>query len=279
MPLKTSVATRTVIEPRSGWRVVDFPALWRYRELFGFLIWRDVQIRYKQTVLGAAWAIIQPLLTMIVFTIFFGRLGGMSQKVEGNYSLFIYAGLLPWQLFATGVTQAAQSLVVNSNLVSKVYFPRLIIPFSSVGSSVVDFIASFLVMLILIAWQGASLGPEFSLVPIFLIGTILAAAGIGTLVAALVIAYRDFRHVITFLIQIWMFASPVAYPLSVIPEKYRMLYAINPMVGMISGFRSVLLRQPFEWRCLSISFAVTAVLIVFGTMYFRRTESRFADIV
>jgi lipopolysaccharide transport system permease protein len=272
-------ATRTIIVPRSGWQMVDFRALWRYRELLGFLVWRDVKVRYKQTVLGAAWAVIQPVMTMIVFTIFFGRFGGMSQNVEGAYPVFVYAALLPWQLFASAVGQAGQSLVNSSNLISKVYFPRLIIPISSVGSAIVDFGVSLVVMLGLLLWYGVPFTPGLALVPVFLLGTILTALGVGTLLAALVIAYRDFRHVMTFLIQLWMFASPVAYPLSVVPERYHLLYSINPMVGMISGFRSALLGEPFQWACVAVSTAVMLLFLFVGLFYFRRTERRFADIV
>ncbi|HXY36705.1 MAG TPA: ABC transporter permease [Planctomycetaceae bacterium] len=270
---------RTVIEPRSGWQLVDFAQLWRYRELLGFLAWRDVKIRYKQTVLGAMWAVLQPLLTMLVFTIFFGRFGGMSHNVEGAYSVFVFSALLPWQLFATAVTQAGQSLVTSNNLISKVYFPRLIIPFSSVGTGIVDFAVSLVVMFAMMAWYHVTFGPWLLLIPVFFLGTVLTALGVGTLLAALVIAYRDFRYVLTFLVQIWMFASPVAYPLSVVPEKYRLWYALNPMVGMICGFRSAFLGEGLPFGCLIVS-SVTMFLSVFvGLLYFRRSERRFADII
>lgn len=274
-----SISHRTILVPRSGWQMVDFRALWRYRELLGFLVWRDVKVRYKQTVLGALWAVIQPVATMLVFTIFFGRFGGMSRSVDGAYSVFVYAALLPWQLFATSITQAGQSLVNSSNLISKVYFPRLIIPISSVGSGIVDFGVSLLVMFGLMVWNGVPMGRGVLLVPVFLAGTVLTAIGVGTLLAALVIAYRDFRYVLTFLVQIWMFASPVAYPLSVVPEKYRLWYSLNPMVGMISGFRSALLCEPFEWQSIVVSSFAMLLFLVAGLLYFRRTECRFADIV
>ena len=278
-PHPAAPAVRTVIVPRSGWQMVDFRALWRYRELLGFLIWRDVKVRYKQTVLGALWAVIQPVMTMVVFTIFFGKFGGMSKNVDGAYSIFVYAALLPWQLFDTAVGQAGQSLINSSNLISKVYFPRLIIPISSVGSSVVDFAVSFVVMMGLMAWYGVPFGPGLFLVPVFLAGTILTSIGVGTLLAALVIAYRDFRYVLTFLVKLWMFASPVAYPLSVVPEEYRLWYSMNPMVGMISGFRFGLLGEPLEWGCIAVSTAVMLAVLFIGLLYFRRTERRFADIV
>src|SRR5262245_61850255 len=171
-PAPAPAVMRTIIVPRSGWQMVDFRALWRYRELLGFLVWRDIQVRYKQTVLGALWAVIQPVMTMIVFTIFFGKFGGMSQNVEGSYAIFVYAALLPWQLFSTAVSQAGNSLINSSNLISKVYFPRLIIPISSVGSGVVDFAVSFAVMLVLMAWYAVPFGPGLLLVPVFLMGPI-----------------------------------------------------------------------------------------------------------
>jgi lipopolysaccharide transport system permease protein len=269
----------TVIEPRSGWRMVDFRELWRYRELMGYLIWRDVKIRYKQTVLGAMWAIIQPLLMMAVFTIFFGRLGGMSHSVKGSYPVFVFAGLLPWTLFATAVTQAGQSLMANANLVNKVYFPRLILPIASMGNGIVDFGVSFLMLLVLMVWYGVGFHASLLLSPIFFVGTVLTTVGFGTLLAALVIVYRDFRYVLAFLVQIWMFASPVAYPVSVVPERYRALYALNPMVGMISGFRSTLMGEELDWTSVTVSTAVMLIFLAAGLLYFRKTERRFADIV
>jgi lipopolysaccharide transport system permease protein len=272
-------AARIVIEPRSGWQLVDFAQLWRYRELLGFLAWRDIKVRYKQTVLGAMWAVLQPVLTMLVFTIFFGRFGGMAHNVEGAYPVFVFAALLPWQLFATAVTQAGQSLITSNNLISKVYFPRLIIPFSSVGTGVVDFGVSLVVMFAMMAWYRVPFGPWLLWVPVFFVGTVLTAIGVGTLLAALVIAYRDFRYVLTFLVQIWMFASPVAYPLSVVPEKYRLWYSLNPMVGMISGFRTALLGEQLPWGCVTVSTVATLSSVFVGLLYFRRSERRFADII
>ena len=272
-------AHRTVIEATSGWQVVDFPSLWKYRELLGFLVWRDIKVRYKQTVLGAAWAVIQPVMTMLVFTIFFGRFGGMSQNVDGSYPVFVYAALLPWQLFAVAINQAGNSLINSSNLISKVYFPRLIIPMSAIGCGLVDFCISLGVMFGLMIWYGVPFSPQILWLPLFLAGTVLTALGVGTLLAALVIAFRDFRHVMTFLVQLWMFASPVAGPLSVVPEQYRGWYALNPLVGLISGFRSCLLGAPLEWTCVAISGCSLTAFLVTGLLYFRRIERRFADIV
>jgi lipopolysaccharide transport system permease protein len=278
-PPATPGTTRVVIEATSGWQMIDLPGLWRYRELIGFLLWRDIQVRYKQTVLGALWAVIQPLMTMLLFTIFFGRLGGMSRHVDGAYPVFVYAALLPWQLFSSAVGQAGQSLIHSSGLISKVYFPRLIIPIASIATAVVDFGFSLLVMFGLMAWYGVPFGPSLLAIPLCLVGTVLAALGVGTLLAALVIEFRDFQHVMTFLLQLWMFASPVAYPLSIIPEKYRLWYAVNPMVGMISGFRWALLGEPLAADCVVVSSVSLLLMLMVGLLYFRRTERRFADIV
>lgn len=270
---------RTVIEARSGWQAINFGEIWRYRELLAFLVWRDVKVRYKQTVLGVMWAIIQPVMTMVVFSIFFGRFGGMAQNVEGNYSVFVYAAILPWQLFSGAIGQAGNSLVASGALISKVYFPRLIIPISSIGSSVVDFGFSLLVMLALMVYHGVPITPAILLLPVLLAIALLTALGIGTLLAALVIAYRDFRYVMGFLVQLWMFASPVAYPLQVIPQEYQLIYSLNPMVGVIEGFRSCLLGTPMPWASLGVSIFSTVAFLVIGLFYFRKTERRFADIV
>ncbi len=278
-PASAAPISRTIIEPRPGWQAINFAEVWRYRELLAFLVWRDVKVRYKQTVLGALWAIIQPVMTMVVFSIFFGRFGGMSQNVQGNYSVFVYAAILPWQLFSNAISQAGNSLIASGALISKVYFPRLIIPISSVGSSLIDFGFSFLVMLGLMIFNGVTITPSILLLPVLLTIALLTALGIGTLLASLVIAYRDFRYVMTFLVQLWMFASPVAYPLSVIPEQYRLIYSLNPMVGVIEGFRACLLGFEMPWASLGVSVLATIFFLVIGLFYFRKTERRFADIV
>jgi homopolymeric O-antigen transport system permease protein len=268
-----------VIEPQSGWRSIDFRDLWRYRDLFYFLTWRDIKVRYKQTVLGAAWAVLQPVLTMVVFSIFFGRLGGLDQKVDVPYPIFAYAGLLPWVFFSGAVTQSAMSVISSQNLVTKVYFPRLIVPFASVGGGLVDLGISFVVMLVLMVAFGTPVSVCLALAPLLTVITVLAALGVGTLLAALVAAYRDFRYVIPFLVQIWMFASPVAYPLAVVPESWRLWYALNPMVGIISGFRSAFLGEPLAIGPLVISTLASLALFAVGTVYFRRVERRFADVI
>jgi lipopolysaccharide transport system permease protein len=269
----------TVIEARPGWRTIDIAELWRYHELLYFLTWRDIKVRYKQTVLGALWAILQPVLTMVIFTVFFGSLGGMSTHVDNPYPVVVFAALLPWQFFATAVTQSGQSLIASSNLISKVYFPRLIVPFASVGGGLVDFAISFAVMFLLMLGYGAMPSASVLLLPPLIVVTIVTALGVGTLLSALAAAYRDFRYVIPFLVQIWMFASPVAYPLEVVPEKWRLLYALNPMAGIISGYRSALLNEPIQLGPILVSSFVAVGLFVAGTAYFRKVERRFADII
>ena len=271
----------TIIRPTSGWRLVNLAEFWRYRELLYFLTWRDVKVRYKQTVLGALWAILQPVMTMIVFTIFFGRLGGMdkNEHVTAAYPIFVYAALLPWQFFASSVTQGGQSLVSSANLIGKVYFPRLIIPVASVGAGLVDFAISFGVMLCLMVAYGVPFTMQLLALPLCVVATLISAVGVGTFLSALTVAFRDFRYVIPFMVQIWMFASPVAYPFEAIPEKWRLLYALNPMAGIISGYRSALLGEPFHWGPFGVSLLVATLMLVIGTFYFRRVERRFADIV
>lgn len=269
----------TVIRPRSGWQPVRLGEIWRFRELLLFLIWRDIKVRYRQTVLGGAWAIIQPVTTMIVFTVFFGRFGGMAQHVAVPYPVFAYAGLLAWTYFAGAINSAGNSLVSSSSLISKVYFPRLIIPLSAAGVGLVDLAVATGIMFALLAWYGVGLSLQLLLLPVFLALMVVAAVGVGTLLAALVIAYRDFRYVLGFMVQLWMFASPLAYPLEVVPEKWHLPYAINPMVGVISGFRAAFLGGAIPWDVVAVSAASAAALLTLGLFYFKRVERRFADIV
>jgi len=268
-----------VIEPTPGWRLVNLRELWRYRELLFFLTWRDVKVRYKQTVLGVLWAVIQPVMAMVVFTIFFGRLGKLDQFTTEAYPIFVFAGLVPWNFFGQAVSHSGQSLISEANLLTKVYFPRLIIPCASVGSLLVDFAVSFVVMFGLMIYYGVSPTVNLLMVPVLVFATIFTALGVGTILSALAVAYRDFRYVIPFMVQIWMFASPVAYPLKIVPEKWQLVYALNPMAGVISGFRSAMLGEPFCWGVLGVSFAVAALVFLIGAFYFRRIERRFADIV
>ncbi|MGC8669457.1 MAG: ABC transporter permease [Chthonomonadales bacterium] len=269
-----------VIEPPKGLTGINWGELWRYRELLYFLTWRDVKVRYKQTVLGAAWAILQPLTQMVVFTIFFGRLAGIGQKTGGTpYPIYVYAGLLPWTFFANSVTNCANALVGNTNLITKVYFPRLVIPFATVGAALVDLAVSFAVLIALMLWYGTHLTWQIAYVPLFLVGTLLAAGGVGSLLSALTVAYRDFRYVVPFLIQIWLFVTPVIYPSKMVPGRWRWLLDLNPMSGLIEGFRAAFLGGRMDWPHIALSFAVSAALFLAGAVYFRSTERRFADII
>ena len=240
---------------------------------------RDIKVRYKQTVLGAAWAVLQPVMTMIVFTVFFGKLGGMQRQVSGPYPIVVYAALLPWQFFSTSLMQCGQSLILSNNLITKVYFPRLIVPISSIGVALVDFFISMLVMACLMIYYQVGISERILGLGICVVGMLLATVGIGTLLSALAVAYRDFRYVIPFLMQIWMFVSPVIYPFEFVPKEWQLLYALNPMAGIISGYRSALLNEPFLWAPLAISLATATLSFLVGTFYFRSVERRFADIV
>ncbi|MGI9164775.1 MAG: ABC transporter permease [Pyrinomonadaceae bacterium] len=266
------------IEPSGSWVALDLRSLWVYRELLYFLTWRDVKVRYKQTLLGAAWAIIQPLFSMLVFTLLFGRLAGLPS--DGiPYPLFAYAGLLPWTFFQTAVTNSGNSLVGNSNLITKVYFPRMIIPGATVGAALIDFAVAFVVLIGLMIYYGVALTWGILMLPVLVALTTLLALGVGMWMSALNVKYRDIRYALPFLIQLWMFFSPIIYPLSMVPEKWRWLLALNPLTGIIEGFRSSLFGRKFDWTIIIISTAITLLLLVYSAYAFRRMEKTFADIV
>ncbi len=268
----------TVIKPTKGWRSLDVKELWAYRELLWVLTMRDIKVRYKQTVLGAAWAVIQPFMLMVVFSIFFGRLAKMPS--DGlPYPIFAYAALLPWTFFANSLSGAGNSLVGSAQLISKVYFPRLIIPLSSVGSWLIDFAIASLILLAMMAWYGIGLSWNLLAAPVLVIAVILTALGAGTLLSALTVAYRDFRYVVPFLIQFWMFATPVVYPASLVPEQWRWVLHLNPMAGLIEGFRSAFLGRPFDVLAIGISLATAMLMFIVGVAYFEKVERRFADII
>jgi lipopolysaccharide transport system permease protein len=271
-----------VIEPGRSWSSLDLREIWKYRELLYFLTWRDVKVRYKQTMLGAAWAVLQPLLTMLVFTLLFGKLAKLpSDNVP--YPLFAFAGLLPWTFFSNAVGSAGNSVVGNPQLVTKVYFPRLIVPAAAVLAGLVDFGVSFLLMCIMMAVYRVPLGVNFLLLPVLIFLTAALAMGIGTWLASLNVKYRDIRHLIPFTLQLWMYVTPVAYPLSLIPRPYRALLIINPMTGLIEGYRVVLLSgingASFNWTALGVSVLMTAAMLVFAAYAFRRFERLFADLI
>jgi lipopolysaccharide transport system permease protein len=277
--------TRSVtrIRPPQGWQLIDVRELWRFRELVYFLIWRDVKVRYKQTVLGAAWAILQPAMMMVVFTIFFSR---MAKVPAGSlpYPVFAFAGLLPWTFFATAITNAGNSVVGSERLITKIYFPRLAIPLGSVGAAVVDFIIGFgllaMLMVYAMVYHGMTLSPNLLLAPVAFAVILVAAIGVGTLLAALNVSYRDFRYVIPFLVQIWMFATPTVYmQLEEGTSGLRSWLALNPMTGLIATFRAATLGDPIPWSQFAISSVCAVVLLAVGCLYYRRVEDHFADII
>jgi lipopolysaccharide transport system permease protein len=267
-----------VIEPRKGWHMLDWRELWAYRELLWVLTTRDIRVRYKQTVLGAAWAIIRPFLTMVIFSVVFGHLAKMPS--DGfPYPVFVYAGLLPWIFFAAAIGTSGQSLVGSANLVSKVYFPRLIIPLASVGAGLVDLLISTGVLLLMMLWYGVGLSWQLLAVPLLLAALIFTALGIGTLLSALTVAYRDFTHVTPFLVQVWMYVTPVIFPVSLVPERWQWLLYLNPLTGLVEGFRSAFLGKPFDLAGIGISIAIAVALLAAGLAYFEKVERRFADII
>jgi lipopolysaccharide transport system permease protein len=268
-----------VYEPSCGWVALDLKKIWLYRELLYFLAWRDIKVRYKQTVLGVTWAILQPIMTMIVFSIFFGYLSQMSSDGV-PYPIFTYAALLPWQLFAQALNASANSLVFNKQLITKVYFPRLIMPFSSVSVGLVDFCLSFIVLLGLMYYYGISPTVAIIVLPLFILLTIITALAVGLWLAALNVQYRDVQHTIPFLTQFWLFATPIVYCSSIVPEPWRNLYALNPMVGVVNGFRWALLGQstPLDTTFV-ISLVVICLLLISSLIYFKRMERTFADVV
>jgi lipopolysaccharide transport system permease protein len=269
-----------VIVPRSGWAPVELGELWAYRELLYLLVWREVKIRYKQTVLGVAWAVLQPVLTMVVFSVFFGKLGGLPS--DGfPYPIFAYCALLPWQFFAFGLGQASESIVMNQRMITKVYFPRVIMPMASVAVGLVDFLIAFLVLLVLMAGYRIAPSPTILAVPVLTILVAAASLGAGLWLSALNVTYRDVRHAVPFLIQVWFFATPVAYATSSVPANWRLVYAVaNPMVGVIDAFRwAILGTGGAPPAALGVSVVMIAAMLVSGLFYFRRMERRFADVV
>ena len=272
-------AKEIVIEPSRGWVPPNLKELWEYRELLYFLCWRDIKVRYKQTVLGAAWAIIQPFLTMVVFTLFFGRLAQIPS--DGiPYAIFCYSALVPWTFFANGLTQASSSLVSDANLLKKVYFPRLIMPVAGVLSGIVDFLVAFAVLLGMMVYYGLVPTIHILWLPAFLLLALVTALGVAMWLSAMNVQFRDVRYVIPFLIQFWLFATPIAYPSSLLSEPWRTLYGMNPMVGVVEGLRWALLGTATAPGLMSTVSALAALtVLVTGVFYFRRMEKTFADMV
>ncbi len=267
------------IAPSKGWVSLRLGELWEYRELLYFLSWRDVKIRYKQTILGAGWAIIQPFFTMLIFSLFFGRLAKMPS--DGiPYPLFAYTALVPWTLFANGLNQASNSLVANATMVKKVYFPRLIVPISTVMAGIIDFVLAFLLLLGMMVYYGVAPTANVLWLPLFLLLTLVTSLGFSLWLSAMNVQFRDVRYITPFLIQIWLFATPIVYPSSLLHEPWRTLYGVNPMVGVVEGFRWALLgTQPAPGPIVIVSSTVALAVLVSGTYYFRRLEKTFADVV
>jgi lipopolysaccharide transport system permease protein len=277
-PLPNDVSI-TRIRPSRGWISLNLRGLWEYRELLYFMTWRDIKVRYKQTVLGAAWAILQPLFTMVVFSLFFGKLA----KIPSDgipYPIFSYAALVPWQFFANGLSNSSSSLVASANLIKKVYFPRLVVPISAVLSGVVDFVLAFVVLLVMMLFFGIAPTARVIWLPALLLLALVTSLGVGLWLTAMNVQFRDIRYAVPFLVQAWMFASPIAYPSSLLDEPWRTLYGINPMVGVVEGFRWALLGTETAPGPIVLVSAVVAVgLLVSGAFYFRRMEKTFADVV
>jgi lipopolysaccharide transport system permease protein len=273
----------TIIRPGGGGLRAEARELWEFRELLLFLVWRNVKIRYKQTALGASWAVLQPLLLMVVFTIFLGRLGGIESKLPSElpYPVFAFAALVPWTLFAQGIANGADSLVGNSNLVSKIYFPRLLLPLAAICSFLVDFVIALAVLVaLMLAYGVAPPGVEVLLIVPLTLLALATSVAVGVGLAAVNVRFRDVRYAVPFLVQLWLFASPIAYPASQVPESWRLVYGLNPMAGVVEGFRWALLGQ--DWSpgpMIAVSVGVTCLLLVVSALYFVRTERTFADIV
>jgi len=255
--------------------------LWRFRELFYFLAWRDILVRYKQTAIGIAWSVLRPLLTMLVFTVVFGRLAKLPSEAGAPYAIMVFAAMLPWQFFANALSESSQSLIGNTNLISKVYFPRLIIPTASVITSLVDLLISLVLLAALMVWYQFIPSLRIFAMPVFIVLAAAASLGGGLWLTALNVKYRDFRYIVPFIVQFGLYISPVGFSSAIIPQRYRLVYSLNPMVGVIDGFRWAILGSTAELdlSSLLVSLFVVAGLLVGGIMYFRKTEKRFADII
>lgn len=267
-----------IIRPRKGWQPVDLKEIFLYRELLGFLIWRDIMIRYRQTLLGGLWAVLQPLIAMFIFTFVFNRLAGV--KSDGPpYPLFAFAGLSAWTFFSTAVQQSSNSLVSNQQLVSKVYFPRVFIPLGAVGALLLDMAFSLGLLGLMMIYYRWPISVNLLLLPIFILQAVLAASGVGLILSALNVSFRDVKYAVPFLIQMGIFVTPVIYPIHYIPERWQMFMGLNPMSGVVVGFRHALLGSAASWQLMGVSLITSLALFVVGLLVFRRMERRFADII
>jgi len=273
-----STTFELTIRPRKGWQPIDFREVYLYRELLAFLAWRDIKIRYRQTLLGGLWAVQQPLIAMVIFTFIFNRVAGV--KSDGPpYPLFAFAGLAPWTFFSTSVTQSSNSLIANQQLVSKVYFPRIFIPLAAIGALLLDLLLSLGLLAVLMVHYRWHLTASIFWLPVFMLGAVLAASGAGMGLSALNVSFRDVKYAVPFLVQMGIFVTPVIYPAHYLPQRFQVLMGLNPMAGIVTGFRYALLGTPASWQMMGLSLGVSAFLFVCGVLIFRRMESRFADVI
>ncbi len=284
-PNTVEISPTTVIRPPTGWQLINFAELWHFRDLLYFLAWRDVKVRYKQTVLGVAWAVLQPAMMMLIFYVIFYVVAGTYKDQEIPYPIFVLSALLPWSFFATAIANAGNSVIGSERLITKIYFPRLAVPFATVGAAIVDFCVAMPLLLIMFVYYGITPGWSVLLLPPIFVLLVLSAAGVGTLLAALNVAYRDFRYIIPFLVQLWMYATPTIY-FDLEPadpgSKYawvKELLPLNPLTGLIASFRAALLGQPIPWDMLGFSAVMALVFFLVGCFYFRRMEDSFADVI
>jgi len=280
LPVAADIPDIPLVTIRGGrrWAALDLRELWQNRDLFFFLIWRDVKVRYKQTVLGVGWAVLQPLLTMAIFTVLFGRLAHVPSEGQ-PYPIFVYAGLLPWNFFATAVTASSNSLIGNAALITKVYFPRLVIPGAAVGAGLADFAIAAVILFAMCLYYHVSAGIGLlMLAPLMILTTVFATA-VGLWMSAMNVKYRDIRYALPFMIQIWMYVTPIIYPISFIPQRWRWLLALNPLSGIIEGFRAAIFNRPFDWNAIAVGALVTLLGLTYAAYDFRRMERVFADVI
>lgn len=280
MPENTEIGIVQIVEAHEGIRRLGLREIWTYRELLYFLSWRDLKVRYKQTVLGASWAILQPVVSMAVFSLFFGRWAGLGQKTGGTpYPLYVFTGLLPWTFFANAVAGSTASLINSANLLTKVYFPRILIPIASILTMLVDLVVSSVPLVILLLWYRVPIGPRCALVLPVVGGTLVLAIGVGAFLSAMTVEYRDFRYVVPFLIQVWFFVTPILYPASLVPRHWGWVLWLNPMAGLVEGFRAAMVGEPTAWGALAGSLTLSGIACMVGIAYFRGVERGFADVV
>ncbi len=267
------------IRPRRGWQPIDFREVYMQRELLGFLMWRDIKIRYRQTLLGGVWAVLQPLMAMFVFTFVFHRLAGVKGDPQVPYAVFAFAGLSAWTFFSNALSQSSNSLIANQQMVKKVYFPRIFIPLGTIGAMLLDLVLSLALLGVLMLYYHVPLSIHALFLPLFIAGSLFSAAGLGMMLSALNVSFRDVKYVVPFLVQMGIFVTPVIYPIRLVPQKWILLMGLNPMAGMVIGFRYALLGSPASWGVMGLSLAVSVVVFVSGLYIFRRMERQFADVI